>query len=1559
MFNLNASATKTLLCKFFCKEDKNDNLVYLFYGIFYDKKATELLKKKEKAQNEQKSFFSFFKNDSEEPIKNCYLILTEKKIKLYYEDLIDLHLDIPIVNVTEIIQDGINENLLKIQYLNDKIPEKLQIILENKIYFLEKFQEFYLYEKTSSENKLIFQFSPNPSETKSQKLELLNKDHPLNLVEKNKFENRIKVYENYIKSNNEKFEKINGFPEYNDENLKTNNIENEKQNIIINNNSYSNRKTNNNYLKTFFRYKKNLIVLPAHITKLCKDVLRIENPNNKRFPLKLILGSSKTLPVEILDYDTDVADIKEVAYETFLNSLKKIGGKFDFFITKCEKFNKNKEGDLVIQDYGKSEYYILEAKTKIKKNYFQNVIMLFNRKSFYPPFYDTFKDFYFIAIEKIELTNQHKNKNLKDRENSNILNKYSFKNSVLNESNKSNIFFNDVQGENIEENIFEQFDDARNVYDDLINNNCGDINEIENIEKISNNGNNNSNFNSKNMNSQICSVIRNSKITKDSKINNSNNFSHQEDQRNEISSKKEKSKILNESNISSFEIYEKDGKFYKKINSKINKDSKSSTINGEIYERDGKYYTKKKKIIIKEKSKINQNSNVNDSKCENYKNNLQNSNLNTENLKINSNMNKNDSPDKINNSVTTSRKTVKIKIKKEMRKSNEIINIDNIQKDQNSKENLENIKNKTQSIKPMNTTNNREIKNKTFENINNNSNSKNNHENSKPENSSTFAKDIIFEIGQSFNSMLTFNENFTNKLKNLSFIRLETFSCFETYYINMFHKISKDNNLTNLLNLKKIAIDILYKTLLILKECSIDQISSDLIKIEKKIKKIYKNQDENFVYIHRENIKKIDFLKILENNDDFLNSIFVGFYQKKDEDSKKSSKGIEKKTKFSNLEKNENFNVDDFTEYHQYNKSVLTSTKKFLIENRNDFLLFCLNGKIIKNLSIDLEKILRLSLKKEIIKSQIKNFIFPLLSLRSTLEYENKSDKDLINEICDSKDNSKIHISFNEHVMCAMIKSDFLRKGEIINKNSSYEKFLIYLIDYYGSNKVLEAIYYFFKEQKRNSLDYNLLVKKNFNKNIYIENHYKIASHQNKVIDDFITNDLEKSIISTDINIDINTPKPKNSLKDSFKSKIQESQITETKYSGAARVINLKNFINEVTHRFDLIIISRSNPNDELSKYKSEISNLFSKDSCYVLFKYYSSKDSNLKKIILSCKCLDLICKENSHNRKLLIEIGIFQAIFTHMVKFYEEKSLISTLKLLSSLLDHNDISVIKTLKANDKWDDYLENILYTLNHWKKQSIKCSTKLVSVLLDIYIKISNFSIVDISKLFTTGYENIENYNFYLEDLNQSDHEQDEKKTSKLLAFIHRLLHEDYVNKIFSDPENIFEVYEKTLIFLCKISDKIMNTNWITQLLDKIEDKFEEVLECFKNYYFKSNPVPFYDEEEDIENSEEGEKFFYFCKIYFINLNFFGFFYDYNNQQKFKARFNAENSPSGKILRFIKAVKDHKDFSYIFDQSIDYIQFLTNSIGFEEFTLDLKERINNQNKTAKQTGVHNIN
>jgi hypothetical protein len=257
-------------------------------------------------------------------------------------------------------------------------------------------------------------------------------------------------------------------------------------------------------------------------------------------------------------------------------------------------------------------------------------------------------------------------------------------------------------------------------------------------------------------------------------------------------------------------------------------------------------------------------------------------------------------------------------------------------------------------------------------------------------------------------------------------------------------------------------------------------------------------------------------------------------------------------------------------------------------------------------------------------------------------------------------------------------------------------------------------------------------------------------------------------------------------------------------------------------------------------------------------------------------------------------------------------------------------------LKNNDKWDDHLGNLLTTIFNWEAQSIKCSTKLITVLLDIYIGILDFRMINIHELITKGYENRDNYDANKEyrEIAKSCNKNIENK-SKILAYIEKLLDVNYIFKAFKDQENVISVYEKTLILLNKISDlgKIsFKSKWFKNLVDKIEDKFIIVLDNFKDYLEKSEVYT--NKKSDYEDTVEGKRFIYYCKVYFINWNFLG----YIEQELLKKMLNKKDSPSGKILQFINSVKSHRDFSYLYEKSKGYTKILNDQYG------EFQEKIN---------------
>jgi len=496
---------------------------------------------------------------------------------------------------------------------------------------------------------------------------------------------------------------------------------------------------------------------------------------------------------------------------------------------------------------------------------------------------------------------------------------------------------------------------------------------------------------------------------------------------------------------------------------------------------------------------------------------------------------------------------------------------------------------------------------------------------------SNYAKEIIIDIADSFNSILSFNSDFINKFESLAAIRLETFSCYNYFYENMFRYLSSDLNRIKLKALRKIGLDLYYKILLILKESCFDQIKNVLKSIEYNIKEA-NNFDNDRLTLHMDNIGKTEFFKIIEINDNFINTL-LDFHKVEEENNNSYNKSNKdhKENKVLNKPNIENKIHEGFTGGNS-NKNNLGPTKKFIIENRKDFLLFCLNGKLINESNIDLTRILSLSFSKENIRVSIKNIVFPLLD----------------------------------------------------------EK--------HGTNKIMKAVFKFLKEEKNNSFNYDLMVQKNFNKNMYSENYLKKLDI-NKPFCDNNVNDLNEHEISDkslnsfrkdlldssdeeklenrnlspyDYNYNITNPNEK-------KTRYEIKNTKKHKISN--KCINLKSISLEINKKFNTKIdIENALRDDDLKKENNDIKNLFSSNFAYVFLKYYSNYNSIYTKVMISSKCLFLLTKNNSNIRKNLVERGIFNVIFFHFQSFSKEKILISTLKLMRNFLDYNSITVI-TLK--------------------------------------------------------------------------------------------------------------------------------------------------------------------------------------------------------------------------------------------------------------------------------------
>ena len=57
-------------------------------------------------------------------------------------------------------------------------------------------------------------------------------------------------------------------------------------------------------------------------------------------------------------------------------------------------------GNIIAGNLNSKNKEIEQLSIKLKNSKFYNINFLFIRKSFYPPFFDTFKDFYFLLLEK-------------------------------------------------------------------------------------------------------------------------------------------------------------------------------------------------------------------------------------------------------------------------------------------------------------------------------------------------------------------------------------------------------------------------------------------------------------------------------------------------------------------------------------------------------------------------------------------------------------------------------------------------------------------------------------------------------------------------------------------------------------------------------------------------------------------------------------------------------------------------------------------------------------------------------------------------------------------------------------------------------------------------------------------------------------------------------------------------------------------------------------------------------------------------------------------------------
>lgn len=1498
MLNINASATMTLLNPFICKEIANDNLIAIFYGAKTmnidsqanaNETATQKVTKKSNLNTKL----------SENFIQKCFIILTQKRILIYKEDLMDLLEAIEIIKIIDIQQDCNNNSYMEIIYsttYNDKNEvRKIEIALENKNYFFEKCVENFVYEKTDEKDELVFfNLSQEKIDFKAKYAGGSNKS--LECLVNHTFGDTLSKFEEYTDDELLTFIKLQSEQ---DEKIKNSEVSKGKtkkrtcriQTVCEVNANEIGSPSGINLSRMIYRYKKHYFFIPyveKGFSKVSNDLLLIKNPFNEKYPIRLILGSSVTMPLEMLDFDSDALYLRDSAHMAFGNIVEVLNGKTSFLITKSEEINFKKKEIICDDDYSKYTTWLLEAKTKVKKRSYYNIVMIYIRKSFYPPYFDTYKDFFFTVIEKNKIS-------LRENilEDLGVNHEYSKNNTNNNEANKSLIPESEYDDADLElrKKIFMQ--EAQQVKTNL-----------------------------------IVGAGRHPIYSQDSDafINNKNesNFINQN-----YDSHQNKSIKMNNSNLNLTK------------GSKAEKPATESQSVEYITNEEGKIIKKiiKKKILVKSnKGNSGINNSINDNNDNNVSINNYNNNILSQSIKDMSNLKLNSlNAQELNESKNMKIKTIKTTIKKKKNfNSSKFAEEADETNNNNSKEFDQTKRNDNSLYQGYNDIEKIEIMRRDL---------------------SLFGRTIIKEIGESFCSMLNYDKKHYEKMETLAIMRIEAFSCFRAYYEFMFPKFCETKNL---LFLYKFSIDLLLKVLLILKESSLDDVSGYMSVLDEILLK-YSN-DPDFILFHKEKISNKDFSKILEENEGFFNDIFLGYY-KQDIEPKQ---GIKSKN-FNKLKENQAKLVVNNSSVSSSKNVKMTNTRKFLNERRNDFIIFCLEGKFLKNIDLNLEKIVKLSYRKETTKSYVKNLIFPLLNIENTLDSDSRSPKDLLDNICQLKEEN-IKVTFNEDVMAALIKCDFFRKNNIIIKSSEYENFIKYILEHYPSNKIIQAFYYCLKEEKLNTINYEFLVQTNFNKKDYKSKFNNPDTYKPNSAYDFNTKNMNNSAIET-INPNKSLGKSIYNYKDNnnnYTNRIYKENVifAAEQYNDLSRGediyettdlnkknadkknnnqktknVNIYNFAIVVEGDFQIDLYTEKK-NDDLKK-KLDSSNFTSVKVCSLLFKYFSNYKGNFSKIILSCKCLILLCKGDSTNRKVLFEKKIFNVIYKHFYSFSDEHVLISTLKLYNVFLSSQDKMIKEFIYADDKYDEHIMYLISLVLSWNSQGIKTSAKIIISLLDIlkntFIILSSkglssndnnkqgsYSKQESQKLKSVDFEEDEAYPF--EDLN----------ITKKLEFMEILFDEKFIMHFLKEKDLFIEIYEKNLLLIltsCKMRFELIPRSRLKILIKKIENKFEKILNSFENYLMTFDYTTIGNTRKHVDyESKEEENFIHNCKLYFITWSFFdNLFYE----KELKKKINVPESPMRRILLLIDIAEIHPNFKFLYEKSLDKIKMLKNKEAELEF------------------------
>lgn len=687
-----------------------------------------------------------------------------------------------------------------------------------------------------------------------------------------------------------------------------------------------------------------------------------------------------------------------------------------------------------------------------------------------------------------------------------------------------------------------------------------------------------------------------------------------------------------------------------------------------------------------------------------------------------------------------------------------------------------------------------------------------------------------------------------------------------------------------------------------LKSFAIDDVRRGLEICEEKMKKIEINEGKsssNEINMLKE-IKKIsDFSleDLLNENEREISNFFLNYFG---EDIMKKENSIKK----TSILEDDN----------------LTKTRSFILDNRNDFIIFILNGEFIKEIDLNIAKIMKISYKNKESQNIFEKFFLKLLNLKAVHEKNKISERDIINKICDINNESlNLKISYDEDVMAAMIETNFFLNNNIIQTKKNLQKFYFFIFDNNYSNKLLNSFLKFIVEINKNNKNFDKIVNTNFDKGNKISKEYKkiekISPDIEQISNQKSSNISGKFRIEKENNYENETIEDISFiyLVDIFNNNISYDIENKDISKKNSEPIHFKKFNYKLySDLFYKKISLTKNNNNKRENIPNKIFKIDDEKLINLFYKIFSYKDLNLKKTIISFKILYFACRENYDIRKYLIKKNFLELIEIHIQKYSDEMLVINGLKLFNLFLDPNDLSITDFLKQYDVWDDYIIILINIIINWSFQGIKCSSELICEVLNTLYRISFFSMIEMSKLLTEGYKNEEfnfsNKDFLFDNFNSPNKKiKNSRKKIKFKDFLLYILNDDFLSNLIKDNGNSIIIYEQTILLLIRsnfVDSKIKTIYWINEVNSIIEDKFIYVYNKMEKIIMTYLDLNFI--EQDINEIDSEYELSLVYRIYLISLMYFKEIFD---EKSLREKMLEEFSPLGMVVRFIHACRNY--------------------------------------------------